>query len=323
MKNLTMKLKKATTMALRHFLGVDEEESLLVITDQETLEIGEAFYESGKKFCKESYILKMETRKLNGEEPPEFIAEAMRNADIVVCPTAKSLAHTAAVFKAARVGVRVATLPEITPESLIRSINIDYDKTIKFTEKVQKRLEGISRIRVTHENGTDLSMEVEGRKLNVTDGMLNTLSSFGHMPGGEISIAPIENKTNGTLILNQSLSLIGKIENLVTMDIVNGVAERVSGHGGEARIFARYLHKGGNEGKTLCEIGFGTNHRTQFCGLVLEDMKTQGAVHFGFGNNISLGGKNYTPMHNDGVLEGATVWVDDELFVDEGELVVD
>ena len=323
MKNLTMKLKKATTMALRHFLGIDEEETLLVITDEDMQEIGEAFYESGKKFCKESFIIQMQTRKLNGEEPPEFLSETMRNADVVVCPTSKSLAHTAAVFKAARVGVRVAALPEISPESFIRCINIDYDKTVKLTEKVEKRLQNVKEIKVTHENGTDLRLDVEGRRLNVTNGMLNTLSAFGHLPGGEISIAPVENKTNGTLILNSSLSLIGKIENPVTMDIRNGVAEKVSGYGGEARIFARYLHKGGNEGKTLCEIGFGTNHRATLPGEILEDMKSPGTVHFGFGNNISLSGKNYTPMHNDGVLKGATVWLDNELFIDEGELVLD
>lgn len=317
-----MKLKKATTMALRHFMGLDESETLLVITDEEKKEIAQAFYESGSKLCAEAFYLEMNTRKLNGEEPPEFIVNIMREVDVIVCPTFKSMAHTAAVFKAARVGVRVATLPEITPETLIRCINIDYDKTVKLTNKVKEKLEGTKKIKITSKLGTDIEFDVEGRRVNEMNGMLNTLTSFGHMPGGEVSITPIEDKTNGVVVLDSSGSLIGKIDNPVKIEIENGIAVKTSGKGGEARIFARYLHKGGDEAKTLSEIGFGTNHRAEITGNILEDMKTPGVVHLGFGNNLSINGKIYVPMHNDGTIKTAKVWLDGKLFIDEGKLLV-
>lgn len=318
-----MKLKKATTMALRHFLGIDESETLLVITDEERKDIGMAFYESGKKFCREAFYLEMNSRKLNGEEPPEFIVDIMREVDLIVCPTFKSMAHTAAVFKAARVGTRVATLPEILPETLIRCINIDYKKTVELTSKVAAKLEGKKKIKITSPLGTDIEFNVEGRRVHAADGMLNTLTSFGHMPGGEVSVTPIEDQTNGVVVLDSSGSLIGKIENPVTIEIENGIAVKTSGKGGEARIFARYLHKGADEAKTLCEIGFGTNHRAEAIGNILEDMKTPGMVHLGFGNNLSINGKIYVPMHNDGTIKTATVWVDDEKLIEDGKLLVE
>lgn len=320
-----MKLKKATTMALNHYMSLDESETCLIITDEadsDIKDIGLAFYESATKKCREAFYMKMNERKLNGEEPPEFIVDVMREVDVVIAVTKKSLANTAAVFKAARIGSRIAILPEMTSETLIRTINIDYRKTVALTSKVAEILEGAKTIRITSPLGTDIEFHVEGRRVNEMNGMLNNLTSFGHMPGGEVSITPIEDQTNGVVVLDSSGSLIGKIENPVTIEIQNGIAVKTSGLGGEARIFARYLHKGGDEAKTLSEVGFGTNHRALLSGNIIEDMKTPGVVHLGFGNNLSMFGKLYVPMHNDGTIKSATVWIDDKMLIEEGKLLV-
>jgi leucyl aminopeptidase (aminopeptidase T) len=325
MGNRMMKLKKATTMALNHYMSLDESETCLVLTDEADSEIKDialAFHESAVKKGREGFYMVMTERKLNGEEPPEFIVDVMREVDVVVAVTKKSLANTAAVFKAARIGSRIAILPEMNAETLIRTINVDYRKTVALTSKVAEVLDGAKKIRMTSPLGTDIEFNIEGRRINEMNGMLNNLTSFGHMPGGEVSVTPIEDQTNGVIVLDSSGSLIGKIENPVTIEIENGIAVKTSGLGGEARIFARYLHKGGAEAKTLSEVGFGTNHRAMLTGNIIEDMKMPGVVHIGFGNNLSLFGKIYVPMHNDGTIKSATVWVDDQMLIENGQLLV-
>ena len=61
-------------------------------------------------------LLVMKEREVSGQEPPKAVAEAMKAADVVIAPTAKSLTHTSARIEAAAAGTRVATMPGITKE---------------------------------------------------------------------------------------------------------------------------------------------------------------------------------------------------------------
>ena len=114
------KLLKAATIALSDYMGLSEEETLLIITDEIKQEIGQALFEAGKQLCQEAFYVEMIPRTTHGEEPPELISGMMRNVDVVVCPTLKSLTHTYARINASEAGVRVATMPDISIETIDR-----------------------------------------------------------------------------------------------------------------------------------------------------------------------------------------------------------
>ena len=51
----------------------------------------------------------------------------------------------------------------------------------------------------------------------------------------------------------------------------------------------------------FAEFGFGMNPRAKIIGNSLEDLVSRGAIYFGFGNNMALGGTVNVPLHIRGV----------------------
>lgn len=100
-------IKKTAEKVLKNCLGAKPGEVLLIVTDNTCGDIAGALYESGKDLGCEAVMMTMAELKVNGQEPPEIVAQAMKSADIVICPTAKSLTHTNARIEA------VKTAPEL------------------------------------------------------------------------------------------------------------------------------------------------------------------------------------------------------------------
>ena len=71
-------------------MDVKAGESVLVITDDKKLPIGNALYQAAKELGAEALLMTMEPRKVSGEEPPAVVAAAMLAADVIVCPMSTS-----------------------------------------------------------------------------------------------------------------------------------------------------------------------------------------------------------------------------------------
>ena len=70
------------------------------------------------------------------------------------------------------------------------------------------------------------------------------------------------------------------------------------------------------------ELGVGTNVRAVVSGYILEDEKVLGMVHIALGNNAGMGGTVNVRIHLDGLVRNATLYVDGELVLDKGTLVI-
>ena len=71
-------LKQASMIALRDCMGTKTGESILIVTDEVSRDIAQAFFESGKKLTQEVRIVIMPEQKFDGQEPPVPIAEIMQ-----------------------------------------------------------------------------------------------------------------------------------------------------------------------------------------------------------------------------------------------------
>jgi len=313
-------LMQASVTGLRGAMGLKPEETLLIVTDELKRDIGQALHEAGKTLCRESILVEMRSREINGQEPPAEIAALMKMADVVVCPTAKSLTHTNARREAAKLGVRVGTMPGITAEIMERCLNADFDKIIELTNFVAHRMQGVKVIRVTSKQGTDITMPVSGRAVLPSTGVLREKGQSGNMPSGEVYLAPLEGKSNGTVVIDGSMSGIGLVKTPITVQVVNGYAEAITG-GEEAGRLAAILDKSGREARAVAEFGMGTNYKAQLSGLILEDEKVLGTIHIAFGNNISMGGTISVESHLDGLVKSPDVYFDEDLVMQDGKLI--
>ncbi len=212
-------------------------------------------------------------------------------------------------------------MPNIAHDTMIRCLNPNVDKVINITNTVFNAMQNVSNIRVTSKKGTDITFDVTGRQVIPSTGVLRNIGESGNIPSGEVYLAPVEGTTNGMLVFDGSIAGIGLLTHPVYIEVVDGIATKISGKGGEARLFGRMINRYDNESKSIAEFGIGTNPYAKLCGEILEDEKVLGTVHFAFGNNVSMGGNINVPIHIDGLISKPTVYFDGKKVMEDGKLL--
>jgi leucyl aminopeptidase (aminopeptidase T) len=315
-------LETAAEKALSICMALKSDETLLVLADDTKQSIAGALYAVGRKLAAEAVLLTMPPRKVNGEEPPEAIAEIMGKYDVVICPTAKSLTHTHARRNACKMGARIATMPGITEDTMIRALNADYDIIAERTQRITEILTKGRIARITTAPGTNLTLPIQGISAISSTGLLREKGMGGNLPSGESYMMPEEGKSNGILVIDGSVASLGKISHEpIRVEIEDGLAVGFSG-GAQAEQLYKNLSAFGQKGFNVAELGIGTNHAAIITGDILEDEKVMGTIHIAFGNNLSMGGACDVGIHLDGVVTGATVFIDDLKLMEDGRLLI-
>jgi leucyl aminopeptidase (aminopeptidase T) len=316
------KLDTASVIAIRDCMGTKHEESVLVITDEIKREIGYSLYLNALTLGHKALLVEMKSGKINGEEPTPEIAELMQKFDVVLIPTAKSLTHTDARRKASANGVRIATFPGITKEVMIRGMNADYKKISALSLKLKDILEKGSSVRVTAPAGTDISFSIAGRTSFASKGLFHAKGESGNLPTGETFLAPVEGTSNGVFVVDGSMAGLGLVKKVnIKVAVKDGYAEEISG-GPIARKLVKQLDSVGRDARNIAEFGIGTNDSAKLSGILLEDEKVMGTIHIALGNNVSMGGNINVPIHLDGVIKKPTVYLDGNLIMKNGKLLV-
>ena len=317
----TTRLDKAAIIAIKDCMNVKKYEKILVITDEEKRKIGYSLYFNSLRLGYQSLFVEMKSGKINGEEPPDHVAELMQKFDVVFCPTAKSLTHTNARRTASKKGVRIATFPGITEDVMIRGMNADYKKIAALSIMLKKILEKGKELRVTAPAGTDISFSIKGRTSIASKGLFHKKGESGNLPTGETFLAPIEGTSNGVFVVDGSLAGFGLVKNAnVKIVVKDGYAAEISG-GQLASKFKKLLDSVGHDARNIAEFGIGTNDSARLSGVLLEDEKVLGTIHIALGNNVSMGGKVNVPLHADGVIKKPTVYLDGKVLMKGGKLL--
>ena len=152
-------------------------------------------------------------------------------------------------------------------------------------------------------------------------GLLQQPGAFGNLPAGEAYFAPIEGTAEGEIIFDESIGDIGKLAEPVRLTVQNGMAQ-VTSDNEPAKRLKQQLNGKGREAYNIAEVGIGTNHQAQIDGDTLEDEKVLGTVHIALGNNSGMGGKVSVPIHLDGLIRSAILYVDDRILLENGILKI-
>ena len=295
-------------------LAVKPGEEVLIVTDDSRKAIGEALYQAAGNLGCEKILMVMGEREVSGQEPPKAVAAAMKEADVVIAPPAQSLTHTNARIEAAKAGTRVATMPGITEEMFSRgAMTADYTAVEKLTETITEMLTKASSARI-EKDGKVLTINLNGRDGVPSPGVYREAGKCGNLPSGEAYIAPLEDGSDGEMIIDGSMVGIGKLDSPLHMVISGGKLRSVAGEKSENLDI---LLKNETNG-TLCELGIGTNEAAILNGIILEDEKVYGTVHIAFGTNTSFGGVNKAECHMDGIILRPTLYLDDVKVIEDG-----
>lgn len=312
-----MMLREISRSLLQSSLAVRPGETVLIVTDNSRLSIGRALYEAAGDLGAEALLMAMAERAVSGEEPPKAVAEAMKAADVIVCPTAKSLTHTNARIEAVKVGARMATMPGITEAMFTKgAITADYGRVEALTAAMTERLTRADWARVVKDSH-ELLLDLRGRSGVPSPGVYRTPGTSGNLPSGEAYIAPLETGSKGSMVIDGSMVGVGKLERPITVTVEAGRLTKIEGDGGALSILLA-----NERNATLGELGIGTNEKAVLCGIILEDEKVYGTVHIAFGTNTAFGGTNKADCHMDGVILRPDLYLDDEPVIRQGEFLL-
>lgn len=316
------KLDKACRIAIADCMAAKKKEKVLVVTDELTNEIGKTLYLNALDLGHESLYVELKSWETHGQEPPKYVSELMKQFDVVLLPTRKSLTHTKARRDASALGVRVATFPGITTDVMIRGLSADYKKIADLTLRMKKIFEKTDDVRITAPNGTDITLKIGGRTAIASKGLFHKKGEGGNLPTGETFTAPIEGSTNGIFVVDGSMSGIGVIgKQPIKIEVEKGYATKITG-GVKAKKLIQMLDEHGKKARNIAELGIGANDKAKLNGNLLEDEKVLGTVHLALGNNITMGGKVNVPIHLDGVITKPTVYFNDKIVMKNGKLLM-
>jgi aminopeptidase len=311
-------LERAVATVIDQCLGIREGEEVVVVVDDATRAIGDALRDATAQRGAEAVLTVMDPRPRDGAEPPAAVAGALREADVFIAPTSRSLSHTRARKAASEAGARGATLPGVTEDMLARLMACDFATLQRRSRALADLLSNAGEARFTCPRGSDFTMDLTGRTGVADDGDLSGPNAFGNLPCGEGFIAPLSGQ--GTVVASTLASIGLSTEEPVVLTVQQGRLTDANGANGV--LFLETLHAGGELGTNLAELGIGTNERATLTGNVLEDEKILGTVHVAFGASAGIGGTVSVPVHLDCVVLDPTLDVGGTRVLQDGRFVL-
>lgn len=305
-------LRAAAETAVEQCLGLAADETCVVVTDDDRQRIGDALYEVASEVSDDTAILRYPTGDQHGEEPPAPVAVAMKDADVFLAPTTKSLSHTRARGAANDAGARGATLPGITEDVFTTGLDADYETIEAHCEDVLAQVADADEVRVTTPAGTDITFAAGDREWRDDTGIVHEPSDFSNLPAGEVFVSPED--ANGTYVVDGTMMPHGKLEDgeALRFEVADGFVTDISDDQVREQVEAA-SNEVGQDAYNLAELGIGTNVAvTDLVGSVLLDEKAAGTVHIAIGDDAGIGGDTDAPLHLDGIIREPTVYADGE-----------
>ena len=306
---------------LEKCLAVRSGETVLIVTDKKKRPIANAILEQAKEIAKEVGLVEIGERKVDGEEPPEFVSAVMKKCNVAFLVTSKSMTHTNARRQASEIGVRIASMPGVTDQLIARSIAVDYDYIDRLNKKISELLLKTEIVTVQSAKGTNMKFKVDQNRPIMSDnGLFQGEGAYGNLPAGEVYLAPVEATAEGVIVVDGSV-LDELVDKPVRMDVKNALASNITG-GKTAKNVIDTLAPYGRESFVVGEFGIGTNPKAKLTGNTLEDEKVIGTCHFGLGNNLSAGGRAFAKTHIDCVIRKPTILFDKKKVMQNGNFLL-
>ena len=160
-----------------------------------------------------------------------------------------------------------------------------------------------------------------------SDGVIRD-GAWGNVPSGETYIAPMEGTGEGSIIINGSIpGLVIEPDTELVLHFQWGRLVQIEPGDSPA---ARWLHEtqisraqavGDLNWSNLAEIGVGMNPTVEhLTGNMLFDEKAAETAHIALGTNTFMGGLVNASIHCDMVTRKPTIYIDDKLLVERGQL---
>ncbi|HEX2923973.1 MAG TPA: hypothetical protein VHS28_08100, partial [Chloroflexota bacterium] len=211
----------------------------------------------------------------------------------------------------------------VTEERLLAPpMEADFFSLRPIIQGLAKRLTEAKVARLTNGAGTDITMSLEGRRGRALDGFASTVD-IAAPPGIEASTAPLEGTANGVVVVDGSIPGVGFLEGeFPRIEVRDG--RLVSLTGGPLATTFKNLMASLNDPNvySVAELGVGLNPKCKLRGAPDDDEGEFGSAHVAFGTNKFMGGTVLAAAHYDVVVKKATLELDGQVVLKDGQVQI-
>lgn len=209
-------------------------------------------------------------------------------------------------------------------------VNLDYSELQTRGEQVKAALAAGKEMHITHPNGTDLKVRVQGRPVLVSDGIISEADRkaggaalAAYLPAGEVYTTPVPGTAEGKIVHSRSFYRGKQVDNL-TLTLAGGKVTGMTGSGpGYADFKAEYDAVDDARKDLFGYVDFGINPNVKLAtSSTVGNWVPAGTVTVGTGTNMWAGGDNTVPFGTTIFLPGSTVNLDGKPIVENGVLKI-
>jgi leucyl aminopeptidase (aminopeptidase T) len=307
------------------YLGAKAGERFLVVVDTLTSpEIPAALMAQAAALGCEAATLTIAPRTRSGQNPPPHAAAAMQAADIIVAAASTSLYHTQAKADAQRAGARgVLNAPYLAEAWVQGAMTADFRAIRPVAERLRDLLKTGRQLRLTSPAGTDLTATITGRKpVGWLTAICREPGQISALPGGEVSLPPVEGTAEGCVVFEQVMSDLGRLERPLELFVQAGHVTAVRGGSPAQAGRLNDIVQNVPNATNIAEIGIGLNPKARLTDQITETKKRLGTAHVAIGDNArDYGGSVECAVHLDGMILDVTIALDGLPLVEHGRPV--
>lgn len=268
------------------------------------------------------------------EARPKVIMDAWKNADLVIDMTTQpGQLYTPVTYEALKSGTRVlrVSLPLDDMQRMFPTPEV-----IRRVRQSTALLARGTRLRMTSDAGTDVVFDKTGRIVGHQDGIADEPGHWDMWPAGQVAVAPLEDRSEGTLVITTGdilLNLGRYVDRPIRCTLQGGRITEIRGEGVDAFLLREWFSQWKDpKAYVVSHIGWGCHDKASWLrmtahwgerGGLMDAESFGGDVQIAFGNNLAytLQGANDTRAHIDIDCRACSFYVDDALVVDHGALV--
>jgi len=256
--------------------------------------------------------------------------EALKRTDIVI--DLMGLLWSKEQTEITNTGTRMLLVLE--PIDVLRRMLPSAD-TRRRVEAGERRFKAAKTLRCTSPIGTDVTYRLGAYPIVTQYGFTDTAGRWDAWPGAFLYTAAHDDGVDGTVVINTGdmlLPLMRYVTGPITLTIKSGHVTKIEGSGLDAEFMRAYMARFNDpRAFAVSHIGWGLDDKAiwEFMGTThlgphtggQDGRSFYGNVLFSTGPNTEMGGKNDTHCHLDIPLRGCSLYLDNQLVVENGRIV--
>ena len=264
---------------------------------------------------------------LDGEN--QYISK-LKKSDIIFDLSKEGLMHSKQTKEILSNGTRIMNISDEHPEILSR---LKPEKKLKnLVKDAVSTCRNASYMRITSDAGTDLKINMKKTNTVGVWGWTDRPGTLAHWPGGLVVSFPNSSCVNGRLVFQSgdiNLTFKKYFDTEVIFDIENDFITKISGNGLDKKLIEKYLNSFGDKNAyATSHVGWGLNNKSRYEALTMYDKSDlngtelralSGCFLYSIGANEFA--NRYTDGHFDLPMMDCTIYLDDEMVVNKGEVI--